>query len=91
MKRKDIGPRLRPKLKDFVNGSFPHNPMFTQYGLDIWEDAIGRYTGCIANMIHHPFGYMALANMIRMRARAARLMAMERKKIIAFKRKKGNS
>lgn len=87
--KKINGPRLRPKLKDFVDGAFPYNPILTQESLDTWEDVMGRYTEMISRSLGDPEHHRKITVLIKTRARAARILANERKLILEWRKKHG--
>lgn len=84
------GPRLFPKLKDFVNGSYPYNPILTQASLDTWDHCKAEYTMMLGLLLEdlNPAKQRNVGVLIKTRARVARMRAVERKRILAFKKGK---
>ncbi|MEN9917715.1 MAG: hypothetical protein RL662_151 [Bacteroidota bacterium] len=85
MKKFPKGPRLYPKLKEFVNGSYPYNPIITPATLDTWWQSIADCTARIGNVLGDLGATCVLGALIKIRARSSRLMLEDRKRYIRFR------
>ncbi len=79
----DRGLRWRPKIKSFVNGGYPYNPVLDMDSQKTWLEAAAEYTVEIADTIKNPAGFRRpLSSLITVRSRLYRIRAEERRRIL---------